>query len=54
MQKIYKYENGTVYITKPTQDIQNNLKTATETFLKKVVEERLKNGNSDKSRDIGK
>lgn len=52
MQKIYKYENGTVYITKLTEDIQNNLKTATENFLRKVIEERSNNGNGDKSRDI--
>lgn len=52
MQKIYKYKNGIVYITNPGNDISNNLKTATENFLRKVVEERMNNGNSDKSRDI--
>lgn len=37
----YSYKNATVYITKPTEE--QLIKEATETFLRNVVKERIKN-----------
>ena len=37
----YEYENATVYITKPTEKHIENIKKATEVFMKKVIKEQM-------------
>jgi hypothetical protein len=39
----YEYENATVYITKPTEKHIENIKKATEVFMKKVIKEQINN-----------
>ena len=39
----YEYENATVYITKPTEKHIENIKKATEDFMKKVIKENIQN-----------
>lgn len=41
----YEYENATVYITKPTEKHIENIKKATEDFMKKVIKEDIQNGS---------
>lgn len=41
----YEYENATVYITKPTEKHIENIKKATEFFMKRVIKEDLQNGS---------
>ena len=41
----YEYKNATVYITKPTEKHIENIKKATEVFMKKVIKEDLQNGS---------
>lgn len=52
MRKIYKYVNAVVIVE--ISDINNldSIKEPTKHFLKKVIEERLKNGNNNTSRSI--
>ena len=40
----YEYKNATVYITKPTEKHIENIKKATEVFMKKVIKEEIQNG----------
>lgn len=47
MEKVYEYQNGTIYVTLPKSCDRENLKKATEEFLKKVISEEKKNGNND-------
>lgn len=54
MERIYEYENGTIYVSSPDVSDRRELQKATEEFLKKVIKERLKNGNSYTSGDIRK
>jgi len=39
----YEYENATVYITKPTEKHIENIRKATEVFMKKVIKEDMQN-----------
>lgn len=39
----YEYENASVYITKPTEKHMNNIRKATEVFLKRVIKEQIEN-----------
>ena len=39
----YEYENATVYITKPTEKHIENIKKATEVFMKRIIKEELQN-----------
>lgn len=41
----YEYENATVYITKPTEKHIENIKKATEKFMRRVIKEELRNEN---------
>jgi hypothetical protein len=52
MKKVYKYQNGTIYVTLPDSFNLDFLKEATEDYLKKVISEEMKNGNSNKSNDF--
>lgn len=40
----YEYKNATVYITKPTEKHIENIKKATEVFMKKILKEEAQNG----------
>lgn len=44
--RVYEYGNATVYITEPTEKHLQNIRGATEVFLRKVMKERIQNGNS--------
>lgn len=44
--KVYEYNNATVYITEPTEKHLQNIRGATEVFLRKVMKERIRNGSS--------
>ena len=48
----YEYENATVYITKPTEKHIENIKKATEVFMKKVIKEQVRNDYGRNSRRI--
>lgn len=52
MQKVYRYVNCMVYVDCPDTYDLDRFKTQTESFLRKVIEERLKHGNSDTTRDF--
>lgn len=47
----YEYENATVYITKPTEKHIENIRKATEVFMKKVIKEEMLN---ESGRDNGR
>ena len=53
MNKIYNYENCrvAVYIPEDTE-FQERLRKASEKFMRKVIREGRKNGNSNTSRDF--
>lgn len=53
IEKKYVYENGIICVTLPIEQT-SRIYSATERFLKKTMEERLQNGNSNKTRTIGK
>lgn len=42
MKKIYKYRNGTIYVTLPETCDREKLKKATEEFLKEAIKGRKK------------
>lgn len=52
MERIYECENGTIYVTIPETCDREKLRKVTEEFLKKVIREEKKNGNTDTSRDF--
>jgi len=52
MNKVYEYQNGTIYVTLPTSCDRESLKQVTEEFLKKVISEENKHDNINTSRDI--
>lgn len=39
----YEYENAIVYITKPTEKHIENIRKATEVFMKKIMKEQIQN-----------
>ena len=39
----YEFENATVYITKPTEQHIENIRKATEVFMKKIIKEQIRN-----------
>ena len=39
----YEYENATVYITKPTEKHIENIRKATEVFMKRIIKEQIQN-----------
>lgn len=47
MRKTYRYDNALVHVSSLDTYDRERLKTATEEFLKKVVKEQRKNGNSN-------
>ena len=52
MNKIYKYKNGSVYVTLPGTCDRDKLISATEEFLRKVIKGGYEYGNTNKSRNI--
>lgn len=54
MKKVYEYQNGTIYVTLPKSCDREVLKKVTEDFLKKVISEGIKNGNSNTSKNFTK
>ena len=54
MEKTYQCKNGTIVVTLPETCDREELKKATEIFLKKVMREGRKNGNSDTRRNFRK
>lgn len=54
MKKTYKYQNGIIYVTLPESFNLDYLKEATSDFLKKVISEEMKNGNSNKGDNFRK
>ena len=49
MEKTYRFKNGVIIVTLPESCDREKLKKVTEEFLKKVISEGKKNGNSDTS-----
>ena len=49
----YEYENATVYITKPTEKHIENIRKATEVFMKKVIKEEMLNESRRNNRGTG-
>ena len=47
MRKTYRYDNALVHVSSLDTYDRENLKKATEEFLKKVIREGKKNGNSN-------
>lgn len=47
MKKVYEYQNGTICVMLPKSCDQENLIKVTEKFLKKVISEGTKNGDSN-------
>lgn len=54
MEKIYRFQNATIYIKPPTEEQLKNIHTATERFITKLVREGYLDGNSNKTRSINK
>lgn len=54
MEKIYRFQNATIYIKPPTEEQMKNIHKATEIFLTKLVMEGYLNGNRNKTRSINK
>lgn len=52
MERIYEYKSGTIYVTIPETCDREKLRQVTEEFLKKVINGRDKNGNSNKSNNF--
>ena len=46
MQKVFNFKSGTIHIENLDKFDQKKLKKHTEDFLRKVVKERIQNGNS--------
>ena len=54
MEKVYKYENATVYVTSAKSCDRQELVRATEEFVRKVISGGKKNGNLDQTRNFSK
>ena len=54
MRKVYEYQNGTIYVKLQKSCDREALKKVTEDFLKKVISEETKNGNSNTSKNFTK
>lgn len=52
MERIYRYKNGTIYVTLPESCDREKLKKVTENFLKTVIIGGTSNGYSNTSRDF--
>lgn len=52
MDKAYRYRSGTIYVELPDSCDREALRKVTEEFLKKVISEGKKNGNSNTSTNL--
>ena len=52
MEKIYKFQNGTITVVLPESCDREKLRRITEDFLKKVISGGNKNGNSNTSGNL--
>ena len=52
MERVYKRENGTIYVTLPESCDREKLRKVTEDFLKKAISGGKKNGDSNSRRNI--
>ena len=52
MKKTYNYKNGTIYVIAPDTYDYDGLRKATEDFLRKVIKERIRNGDGNTSGNI--
>lgn len=54
MEKVYEFQNGTIYVTLPESCDREKLKRVTEEFLKKVIYGGVNNGDSNQSKNFRK
>lgn len=54
MKKVYRNQNGVIFVELPESSDRENLKKATEDFLKKVLSGGSKHGYVDKTRGFRK
>ena len=54
MEKTYKYENATIYVTSTKSCDRQELVRATEEFVRKVISGGKKNGYIDKTGNLSK
>lgn len=52
MEKIYRFQNATIYIKPPTKEQLDNIQNATEQFLTKLVMGGHTDGNRNKTRTV--
>ena len=52
MEKVYKYENATIYVTSTKSCDREKLKKITEDFLKKAIYGGKNNGNTNQTRNL--
>lgn len=54
MKRVYKYENGTIYVTLPETCDREKLRKVTEDFLKKVMYGGVRNDNGNTRKNFRK
>lgn len=54
MEKVYEYNNGTIFVTLPESCDRERLKKITEEFLKKVIAGGNSIGNINQTRNLTK
>lgn len=54
MEKVYEFQNGTIYVALPESCDRGKLRKVTEDFLKKVMYGGVNNGNSNQSKNFRK
>ena len=54
MEKIYEYDNGTIYVTMPETCDREKLRQVTEEFLRKVIYGGVNNVNSNTRKNFRK
>ena len=54
MERIFRYENGTIYVSSGDLADHKTLHKVTINFLKSVIKERIENGNCDPTTNIRK
>ena len=52
MERVYEYENGTIYVMLPETCDREMLRKVTEEFLKKAIYGGLSNGNNNTRRNF--
>lgn len=52
MKRVFYFEHGTVEIDIPDEEQIKAIKVATEHFMRKVIKERMRNGNCNTSVNI--